>query len=434
MATPHFQNYTYDSSDPARRHEWDILDMDLGIVNALRRTMLTDIPIPGFMGEGEDGTHGTHGTHGMHSMQGTHGASEDVTIDIHENNGPLHNEIMKQRIGMIPIHFSAAEVDAFREEANADDANADDANADDVEDHVVKDHTWRFELDVATGPSQKRNVTSHDIRVFKGTKDVTASHARRLFPVDVVTGDPILITRLRENERLAFTARPVKRTGRDHAGFSPVSLCSFHFIQDPRIASEVSGILEKERAYYKDSRGDPTHIHFAIESECALTPRYLVNKAFEILIAKVRNNLTLTPPRVVIRPVAATLMATPAVAGPGASGAPKAIESNANLGYEFVFANEDDTLGNLLQSIIFNETIRKETDVTYVGYYCPHPLDPSMVLRLCVKNMEAVGAGVGSEGGDAEGRVIEILKAQMQKILALLETLQAEWNDFAPLE
>lgn len=394
MATPHFQNYTYDSSDPARRHEWDILDMDLGIVNALRRTMLTDIPIPGFMGEGEDGD------------------ASGVTIDIHENNGPLHNEIMKQRIGMVPIHFSAAEVDAF-EEFGEDGANA---NAD----------AWRFELDVATGPSQKRNVTSHDVRVFKGNDDVTASHSRRLFPVDVVTGDPILITRLRENERLAFTATPIKRTGRDHAGFSPVSLCSFHFIQDPRIASEVSGILEKERAYYKDSRGDPTHIHFAIESECALTPRYLVNKAFEILIAKVRNNLTLTPPRVVIRPVAATLMATPAVAGaPGdANGA-----SNANLGYEFVFANEDDTLGNLLQSIIFNETIRKESDVTYVGYYCPHPLDPSMVLRLCVKNMEAVG-----EGGNAEGRVIEILKAQMQKILALLETLQAEWNDFAPLE
>ena len=400
-ATPHFQNYTYDSSDPARRHEWDILDMDLGIVNALRRTMLTDIPIPGFMGEGEDAAQDASG----------------VTIDIHENNGPLHNEIMKQRIGMVPIHFSAAEVDAFQEE---EDANAENATAD----NATADNAWRFELDVATGPSQKRNVTSHDVRVFKGAADVTASHARRLFPVDVVTGDPILITRLRENERLAFTATPIKRTGRDHAGFSPVSLCSFHFIQDPRIASEVSGILEKERAYYKDSRGDPTHIHFAIESECALTPRYLVNKAFEILIAKVRNNLTLTPPRVVIRPVAATLMATPAVAG-----APGASDNATNLGYEFVFANEDDTLGNLLQSIIFNETIRKESDVTYVGYYCPHPLDPSMVLRLCVKNMEAVG-----EGGDAEGRVIEILKAQMQKILALLETLQAEWNDFAPLE
>ena len=49
--------------------------MDLGIVNALRRTIMTDIPIPGFMGEGA-----------------TQGDDDDITIDIHENNGPLHNE------------------------------------------------------------------------------------------------------------------------------------------------------------------------------------------------------------------------------------------------------------------------------------------------------------------------------------------------------
>ena len=387
-ATPHFQNYTHDSSDPAHRHELDILDMDLGIVNALRRTIMTDIPIPGFMGEGA-----------------TQGDDDDITIDIHENNGPLHNEIMKHRIGMIPIHFSAEEVDSF-------------------------DATWLFKLDVSTGPNEKRIVTTHDIRVFHEANDVTASHMRRLFPANDVTGDPILITRLRENERLSFTATPVKRAARDHAGFSPVSLCSFNFIQDPRVASEVGGILEKERAYYKDSRGDPTHIHFSIESECALTPRYLVNKAFDIIIAKVRNNLNLTSPNVVVRPVEAMRMTTPAAKrSPGNANPNDEVASmDKNLGFEYVFANEDDTLGNLLQSIIFNETIRKPpSDVTYVGYYCPHPLDPSMVLRLCTKSVE------GTES-EVESHVTSIIKAQMQKILALLEMLQTEWNDFAPLE
>jgi hypothetical protein len=50
-----------------------------------------------------------------------------------------------------------------------------------------------------------------------------------------------------------------------------------------------------------------------------------------------------------------------------------------------------------------------------------------MVLRLCTKSVE------GTES-EVESHVTSIIKAQMQKILALLEMLQTEWNDFAPLE
>ena len=57
-------------------------------------------------------------------------------------------------------------------------------------------------------------------------------------------------------------------------------------------------------------------------------------------------------------------------------------KSECNMkSYDFLFQNEDDTLGNLLQSYIL-----REKNIDYVGYLIPHPLDTKMLLRLSINN------------------------------------------------
>ena len=74
-----FKNYYFDPKDPTNRYSFDIYDIDLAIINSIRRIIISEIEIPGMIGE------------------------NNPTIDIISNNGPLHNEYLIHRIGLIPI-------------------------------------------------------------------------------------------------------------------------------------------------------------------------------------------------------------------------------------------------------------------------------------------------------------------------------------------
>jgi len=301
------------------RVTFDILNTDLAIVNSIRRTILSDIPTIGFIGEGE------------------------TTIDIIKNTGPLHNEIMAHRVGMIPLHMTEEEIDGFQE------------------------GLYEFTLSVENKKDVTIDVTTHD---FKGTRDdkmLTEKELRTIFPANKISNSPVLITRLRSSELLNLIARPVKSTAKNHASFSSVSMCSFLFIQDPVEAEKADGILNKERAYIKNEYNEPIAIEFSFEIENGgamkeiEAARYIFVKALDSIIGKLDKAIQHEEEYVVC----------------------KEIEN----GFEFTFENEDDTLGNLLQSLMFNRHVREgqmfqDTKISYVGYICPHPLDPTMLLRV----------------------------------------------------
>lgn len=326
-----------DIVNASKRFQFEIHNMDLAIINAIRRVILSEIPTLGFMGENE------------------------VSVKIIKNNGPLHNEFMIHRIGMIPIHFSEEETEAFVE------------------------NEYEFYLDIKNTSTTSLNVTTRNIKGKRSGIEITEKELGRLFPVHPITKQPILITRLRQNEELAFTANVVKTTATEHAAFSPVSLCSFFYIQDAVKNADVKDILLRERNYMKNEFGDPTAIEFSMESEMGLSPKYLVAKAIEILRQKTET-------------------------------IDRELEANTSDKVEFIvnpeikdtfdlhILNESDTFGNLFQSLVFSKYIRDKQLVldnkytmTYVGYYAPHPLDPKIVIRLTLKNKDNI-APTAEEG------------------------------------
>ena len=88
-----FRNLEYIPKDPAHRFRFETYDIDLSILNAFRRIILTNIPVIGFDGE------------------------DNPSLEIIENTGPLHNEYILQRFGCIPIHLNEIDIDTF----NSDD-------------------------------------------------------------------------------------------------------------------------------------------------------------------------------------------------------------------------------------------------------------------------------------------------------------------------
>jgi len=353
-----FRNYIHDPKDPTTKHSFEIHDVDLAIINGVRRVILTDIPIPGIIGE------------------------EEPTVNIIINTGPLHNEILSHRIGLLPICLSEEDVENY------------------------EDNSIELELNIKNTGTKIQNIETDMITGKKNGVDLTKQELIKMFPPNPVTKSNILITRVRTDEHLHFKAKVVKKTARFNAAFSPVSLCNLSYIQDPVEAEKKEGILDKERAYYKNKFGDPNAIKFDIESiNIYLEPKYLINKAIEIIIEKLNklgDNITSETSENV------------------------KIEKFQNLEstYEFHIENEDDTLGNIVQSILHNKYIRDKKPVindivcSYIGYICPHPLKSKLIIRVTLEDQKNKQV------------FVQFLEANCRLIVDELLEIKSVWNKF----
>tara|TARA_B000000437_G_scaffold210980_1_gene181404 strand:+ start:4285 stop:5349 length:1065 start_codon:yes stop_codon:yes gene_type:complete len=349
-----FNNYKFDDKDPTGRHSFEIYDIDLAIVNSIRRSILSDIEIPGIIGE------------------------EEPTVQIIKSNGPLHNEILIHRIGLIPICLKESEIDNYI------------------------DNSIELELNIENNTLNTINVTTEHITGKRNDIDITQKELNEIFYKNIVSNDNILITRLRPNEYLHFKAKVVKKNGKYNASFNPVSLANFSFIIDKSKINKDTNILDKERSYFTNKEGDPNAILFEIEPvNKYLKPKYLINKAIESLINKLNKLISdIKSDNVLIEKY-------------------NDLEST----YEFTIENEDDTLGNLIQSFIHDKFVRKKEKIQdnveclYCGYICVHPLKNLLKIRLTLNQT-------------IPNKFNEFLEYNCFSIIDNLQNIKNDWNIF----
>ena len=97
---------------------------------------------------------------------------------------------------------------------------------------------------------------------------------------------------------------------------------------------------------------------------------------------------------------------------------------NNPFSVNFHIENEDDTLGNTIQSILHNKYIRisnkhKGIICSYVGYICPHPLKQLMIIRITL-----------DEQTDTE-KFKQFLIDNCYDIIRELETIKTDWITFS---
>lgn len=336
--------------------------------NTLRRSMITDVETVGFKSDiTETGT------------------TSDIIIT--KNSTPMSNEMLAHRIGLIPLHIERPT------EWNPSE--------------------YTFKLNVVNDSTIPLDVVAADIQVYKNRgpeEDPLLVPSVQFFHPDPVTRDTALLAVLKgrvgtqEPEALSFEAVATVGTGRQNAQFMPVtSRCAYGYTRDDseerkkelfttwlinhkkvnttelESNSTRKGELEREfatmeiqRCYKMDERGEPYSFDFIVESIGVLDPVYVVHRAIEVLQKKLLVYASIDsgdlPESLKIRPADARMK-----------------------GFDFIFQQEDHTLGNLLSTWMEQNEI-DAGEITFVGYKVPHPLRDEMLLRVGVESGKDVDA------------------------------------------
>ena len=217
---------------------FDLYNIDVSFVNAIRRVILSDLDSYAF--ETSNYT--------------------NSKVKIIENTSSLHNEFILHRIGLIPIH------------------------------NITDPSDYKFILNIQNNTNNIIDVTTKDIEVIN-LKTNIKEDTLKFFPPNNITGDNILIIKLKPNpgkegEKLHIEAIASKGTGSDNIRYSLVSNVRFtNKIDDEKYKDALDNHLsninpddieketntfninEKERYFHTDEFGNPNKFEFTIESK-----------------------------------------------------------------------------------------------------------------------------------------------------------------------
>ena len=315
--------------------------INVSFVNGIRRTILSDIPTLVFNCFPHD--------------------KNDA--DIHVNTTRLNNEVLKQRLSCIPIHISdlslpykelVVEINMKNESENT--------------------------IDVTTEHFKIKNITSG--------KYLQDSAVRKIFPPDPITGDYILFARLRPKvstiapgEELSISAKMSLHTAGEDGTFNVASTCAYKFTpdklqQDQIWQNKLAEISSEEQAdpdilallqqnwynheglrYFKRDSFD-----FKLETIGVYTNEELVNKACEILIAKLQNIHDTIEDEGVVEKSISTI--------------PNSVDITLkNTGY---------TVGKIIEYMLHKNNYQgaQDKNLTYVGFRKNHPHDDDSFIRM----------------------------------------------------
>jgi DNA-directed RNA polymerase subunit L/DNA-directed RNA polymerase alpha subunit len=330
--------------------------------NCLRRSIQSEVSVLGFRADMTDT-----------------GTTSDVKVT--KNTTPMSNEMLADRIGLLPIVTPSEGIEAWDKE------------------RIL------FRLAVENRTDEVMLVTAGMIECLE--KVQTSDERVRIpntqfFHPDPVTGDTSIIAVLKpfvpgqSPEAIELTAWATPGKGKEHARFNPSSQCAYGYTRDTDearimkrwqewlIQKKVSikdldsdetrkkqlnnefRSLEIYRSYKIDAEGEPYSYDFTVETIGTMSVYDMVYSAL-LELAKLCEKYTSLdvgelPDTMDIRP---------------AEGAMK--------GFDLWFRGEDHTLGSMLQAWIVENTV-SEGDVDFAGYKIPHPLRKEMVVRLGVED------------------------------------------------
>ena len=334
-----------------------VKDVDVSILNSIRRVILAEIENVAFEYK-------------------PYNTGDEQKIKILVNTCPLHNEIIQQRLSMLPLNFNVNEILDFDE------------------------NNYKFVLKKKNDTNTIMSVTTDDIQIFDDkNKKYDDKFTKRIFPKNKYSGDHILITKLKPNlinnkegDEINIEMRATKDKAQNYSGFGYVSQCVYYNIVDEKKAEKELkkrldklekdnptkeekesfindfNNLDRARYFHKNKFDEPNYFEYSIESECLTSPEYLFYKAITILDNKIQN---------IISKVTDDTFTFDYV-------------KNSENMYDIKIINEKHTLGNLIQALFYNIFIREDNKsvIEYVGYNCPHPLENSMIIKLNLQIMK----------------------------------------------
>jgi DNA-directed RNA polymerase subunit L len=346
-AAPHTLNPIIESfTDHDGTLKFTVKHINVSLANAVRRTILADIP-----------------TYCFRTLP-----HAENRVQITTNTTRLNNEIIKQRMGCIPIHLKANDPDF--ENFNVDD--------------------YRVALDVQNTGTANEYATTKDFRMVnvKTGKELSESVVRRIFPPDAITGGYILIARLIprltqyvEGEHLALTAEIGVGTARMDGMYNVVSTCAYKSTQNV----EEADTAWAERAKLLEREGnDAAAIAFEKKNWFTMEAnRYVVPDSFDFIIESIgvySNTEIVTKACLLLIEKCNKLIADIQNASGDVDVSPS--DSTLSNGYDVTMQNEDYTLGKCIEYFIHTNHYAGSRTVSFCGFRKNHPHDKHSMIRL----------------------------------------------------
>ena len=385
------------------------------VANALRRTMISDIPNVGF-----DTTPYEH--------------LEENSIRILTNTSAIHNEFMANRFGLVPIctyRSGKMNIRSFWDHASCERhcrfINGDAHLPDEDETSESPSGVPVFFLNVVNDLETRNKFTAHrprdlsDNMVCVTTQDFhfhprETENIKNFIIPDPQSQDYIILNKLKllssgKGEELDVQCVPRIGDGNKHSLYSPVGTVSYSFIQDQERIQEVYELylekisqerkdkglkpynddeirevkqnfdsLDAKRVVVRDQYGEPNGFRFNVESIGGMFPMQIVSFSLECLKHKCQDVLrccqaTMTDKGPVYELSRAKLELHPCV--------------SRMDGYDLTIKGEDHTLGNLitkeLQSLYQGPQSVVKNLLGFVSYKKPHPLKDEILFRLKVR-------------------------------------------------
>lgn len=367
--------------------KFTISDIHVSYANTLRRLILTGIETVAFRSD----------------MTST-GSTTDVVVK--KNDTPMTNEMLADRIGLIPIHV--------------------------LEPLAWNPDRYIFTLHVTGDKDKTTYVTASDFKVFEIDKEneKTSIPTETFFPPNPITGSTSLIATLQPGaiqQCIEIHAKATKGIGREHARFNPVSQCSYEYTLDSDpiriqdmfqtwlITAKKAGGIEKDSERYNELRrefntmqikhcfkennkGEPYSFDFTVETIGVLPVYYIIERACEVgenMCSKYVNiDQGDLPSEITISSCDSRI-----------------------IGYDILFRGHDHTLGNLLQTWLIENHVEGTAtpSITFAGYVVPHPLRDEMVLRIGVE-----------DGEEATAR--KVLSQAAKGCVDMFQRIRIEWR------
>lgn len=323
-----------------------ISNIDVSYVNAIRRTILSDIPIVCFKTT----------------------PYEENKANILINTTRLNNEILKQRLSCIPICIP------------------------NLEDTPIKNYL--LEVDVENKIDVTVIVTTKDFNI----KDISSNtyldegDQKKIFPpfipptgsgeyyIDFVRLRPRISDEI-PGERIKFTCEFSVSTARDDSMFNVTGTCAYGFTPDPEKMAEQ---LEIRKQKWKDEDKKEAEIKFEAANWKLLEGlRYVKKNSFDFVLQTVgiyeNEQIIIKASQILLQKFEVfkkSLMQDEVEIKPS--------ENTMENCYDITLENEDYTIGNILNYELYAIFYTDLKLLDYVGFKKLHPHDLNSLLRVAL--------------------------------------------------
>ena len=315
-----------------RQLHFTLSNVDVSIANAIRRIALSDITTPVF---------------------------QEKNMNFITNTSRLHNEILKQRLGCIPIH---------------------------INDPDIKLENYIVEIIKKNESGSIEYVTTEDFKIknIANEKYLTEAQAQKIFPRDPITKDFILFARLRPQitkdmpgEKIDIRAKMGTSNAKNNGMYNVVSTMTYSNTVDPVTQHqewqkyskqlqklEIDGeTLALEKTNWENHQGKRYYMKnsfdFIVETVGNFTNEEIIKISCEILMRRlqliVKNK---------------DLFST------------KESQNNLSNSFDIILKNEDYTIGKVIESILYHDYFLGTQKLSYVGFIKEHPHDTDSIIRI----------------------------------------------------